>query len=148
MIAGKYPEIDPDRLLTDLIATTPGVEGKWFATAKMLKRLDLAMQFAWKSPCDPKTSIRAARDNVARGPAFAAEVALAAVHRSCRGRAYELTALDVRMACELANVAGDAVGQSERVVLRIQTMIRPTTREVQWVRAMLNLPLSSIASGP
>jgi hypothetical protein len=25
----KYLEIDPDRLLTDLIASTPGEEGKW-----------------------------------------------------------------------------------------------------------------------
>ncbi len=63
LIAGKYPEIDPDRVLADLIATTPGEEGKWFATAKTLKRFDLAMQLAWKSPCDPKTLIRAARDN-------------------------------------------------------------------------------------
>lgn len=32
-----------DRLLTDLIATTPGEESKWFAMAKTLKRFDLAM---------------------------------------------------------------------------------------------------------
>ena len=41
-IAKKYPEIEPDRLLRDLIDATPGEEGKWFATAKTLKRLDLA----------------------------------------------------------------------------------------------------------
>ncbi|MBK7903809.1 MAG: hypothetical protein IPJ97_13370 [Proteobacteria bacterium] len=61
LLSKKYPEIDADRLLSDLIATTPGEEGKWFATAKTLKRFDLAMQLAWKSPCDPKTLIRAAR---------------------------------------------------------------------------------------
>ena len=60
MVSKKYPEIDADRLLTDLIATTPGEEGKWFATAKTLKRFDLAMQLAWKSPCDPNSLIRAA----------------------------------------------------------------------------------------
>lgn len=42
-VSKKYPEIDPDRLLSDLIGTTPGEEGKWFATTKTLKRFDLAM---------------------------------------------------------------------------------------------------------
>lgn len=143
LLAGKYPEIDTDRLLTDLIATTPGEEGKWFATAKTLKRFDLAMQLAWKSPCDPKTLIRAARDNVGKNPLFSAEVALAALHWICQGRGYELTSLDVQMAYRLASEAGNAVGQSERVALRIHTMLKPTIREVRWVREMLNMPVSS-----
>ncbi len=140
LIAGKYPEIDADRLLSDLIATMPGEEGKWFATAKTLKRFDLAMQLAWKSPCDPKTLIRAARHNVGKAPAFASEVALAALHWICQGRGYELTSLDVQMAYRLASEGGQALGQSDRVALRIQTMLRPATREVRWVRELLNLP--------
>ncbi len=36
-VAGKYPEIDPGRVMSDLIATTPGEEGGWFATTKTLK---------------------------------------------------------------------------------------------------------------
>ena len=98
------------------------------------------MQLAWKSPCDPKTLIRAARDSAESAPAFAAEFALAALHWICQGRGYELTSLDVQMAYRLASEAGDAVGQSERVALRINTMLKPTTREVRWVREMLNLP--------
>ena len=149
LLAGKYPEIDTDRLLTDLIATTPGEEGKWFATAKTLKRFDLAMQLAWKSPCDPKTLIRAARDNVGKNPLlFSAEIALAALHWICKGRGYELTSLDVQMAYRLASEAGNAVGQSERVALRIQTMLRQETREVRGVRQMLSLPDSQEGSEP
>lgn len=146
LIAGKYPEIDPDRLLSDLIATTPGEEGKWFATAKTLKRFDLAMQLAWKSPCDPKTLIRAARDNLERAPVFAGEVALAALHWICEGRGYELTSLDVRMAWRLANEAGNVLGQSERVALRIRTMLRPSTREVRWVREVLGVTSPQVRS--
>lgn len=142
LIAGRYPEIDPDRLLSDLIATTPGEEGKWFATAKTLKRFDLAMQLAWKSPCDPKTLIRAARDNIAKSPSFAGEAALAALHWICQGRGHELTSLDVQMAYRLAQEAGTALGHSDRVALRVQTMLRATTREVRWVREMLSLPAS------
>jgi hypothetical protein len=143
LIAGKYPEVDPDRVLSDLIATTPGQEGKWFATSKTLKRFELAMQLAWKSPCDPKTLIRAARDSIKKSPAFSLEVALAALHWICQGRGYELTSLDVQMAYRLAQEAGDALGQADRVALRIQTMLRPTTRETRWVREMLSPPAST-----
>ena len=140
LVSKKYPELDADRLLMDLIATTPGEEGKWFATAKTLKRFDLAMQLAWKSPCDPKTLIRAARDNVGKNPAFAAEIALAALHWICQGRGYELTSLDVQDAHRLAGESGTAAGQSERVTIRIHTMLRSATREVRWVKEVLNLP--------
>jgi hypothetical protein len=54
-----------------------------------------------------------------------------------------LTSLDVQTAYRIAQEAGDALGQADRVALRIQTMLRPTTREVRWVREMLNLPSSS-----
>ena len=37
-IAKRYPGIDRSRILGDLIASTPGEEGKWFATAKTLKQ--------------------------------------------------------------------------------------------------------------
>jgi tetratricopeptide (TPR) repeat protein len=148
LVSKKYPEIEPDRLLSDLISTTPGEEGKWFATAKTLKRFDLAMQLAWKSPCDPKTLIRAARDNVGKDPSFASEVALAALHWICQGRGYELTSLDVQMTYRLASEAGNALGQSERVALRIQTMLRPSTREVRWVREMPGVPASPETGAP
>ncbi len=93
----------------------------------------------------PADGIRAARDNVAKNPAFAAEVALAALYWICQGRGYELTSLDVQMAYRFATEAGLALGQSERVALRIQTMLKPMTREVRWVRERLNLPASSEA---
>ena len=53
------------------------------------------------------------------------------------------TSLDVQMAHRLALEAGDALGQVDRVALRIQTMLRAPTREVRWVREILNLPESS-----
>jgi hypothetical protein len=42
-VAKRYPMKDPSEILADLIATTPGEEGKWFATAKDLKLYDLAL---------------------------------------------------------------------------------------------------------
>ena len=78
-IAKRYPGIEPGRIIGDLIASTPGEEGKWFATAKTLKQYDLALALARRATVDPKTLVRAARDHVKNQPAFALEVALMAL---------------------------------------------------------------------
>lgn len=110
-LAKRYPEIDPDHLLGDLIASTPGDEGKRFATAKSLKRLDLAMKLVWRSACDPKTLTRAARDSLGDEPAFATEVALAALHWISEGHRYDLTGQDVQGPSDMARKAH---GSSDR----------------------------------
>jgi hypothetical protein len=139
-IAAKYPDVDPDRLLADLIASTPEEEGKWFATAKTLKRFDLAMSLAWRSPCDPKTLARAARDFSEKQPVFAAEVALAALHWICLDYGYELTSHDVIAPYRLAIELGQRLDQSDKVTLRLQTMLARDSVRVRWVRQMLSSP--------
>lgn len=83
-IAKRYPGIEPCRILGDLIASTPGEEGRWFATAKTLKQYDLALALARRSPVNPKTLVRAARDHLESQPAFALDIALAALY-CCTG---------------------------------------------------------------
>ena len=61
-IVRKYPAQEPQRILRDLVARTPGQEGKWFAAAKEAGLLEMAIGLANQSPCDPKTLTRAARD--------------------------------------------------------------------------------------
>ena len=63
-IKKKYPDKAPRAILDDLIAQTPGEEGKWFATAKDLGLLDLALDLARRSPVDIGTLLRAARDHL------------------------------------------------------------------------------------
>ncbi|MBI5627891.1 MAG: hypothetical protein HY953_03145, partial [Candidatus Rokubacteria bacterium] len=79
-LARKYPGKRPDDLLRDLVATTPGDEGKWFATAKEVGLFDEAIRLANQTPSDPKTLTRAARDFAAGRPEFADEAGLAALH--------------------------------------------------------------------
>src|SRR5262249_55730319 len=71
-ILRKYPHKDPDRMLRDLVARTPGDRGKWFAAAKEAGFLELAMELAKEWPCDPKTLTRAARDFIETNPGFCA----------------------------------------------------------------------------
>lgn len=78
-VATRYPMRDKTDILTDLVKTTPGEEGKWFATAKALKLYELALQLASQSPCEPKTLTRAAKYFLDSEPGFALGSALAAL---------------------------------------------------------------------
>lgn len=136
-IPRKYPLVEPDRLLHDLIASTPGDEGKRFATAKSIKRLDLAIELAWASPCDPRTLTRAAKDHLDSQPAFAVQAAVAALHWIADGYGYELTALDARAAYGLAVKAAKLLGRTDEVQQRVQRIIDSERPGVTWLRQAL-----------
>ncbi|MBI4409076.1 MAG: hypothetical protein HY561_05180 [Gemmatimonadetes bacterium] len=123
VIARKYPHKDNAAILRDLIESTPGDEGKWFATAKDLGLLDLAVQLAHRSPCDPKTLNRAARDRATTDPAFAHEVALASLRWLSEGWGYEITGLDVLTAYEAATRAARAIGCEDATRARILALV-------------------------
>ena len=65
-VAKKYPHKAAGEVLADLVKTTPGDEGKWFAAAKDAGLYDEALVLASRTPCDPKTLARAARDYAER----------------------------------------------------------------------------------
>jgi hypothetical protein len=94
-IAKKYPTKAPARILDDLVASTPGQEGKWFAAAKDAGLYDEAVALAQRTPCDPRTLTRAARDYAATNPHFAVEAGVAALRWIASGYGYEITGLDV-----------------------------------------------------
>ena len=51
-----------ETIFRDVVASQPGQEGKWFAAAKDSGFFELAIELANRSPSDPRTLIRAARD--------------------------------------------------------------------------------------
>jgi len=114
-IKKKYPDKAPQAILDDLIAQTPGEEGKWFATAKDLGLLDLALDLARRSPVDIGTLLRAARDHLDREPAFALETATTALGWMAAGHGYELKAGDVWQAMGYALRAAEALDRVESV---------------------------------
>lgn len=94
-IAKKYPSVPSEQILRDLVASTPGSEGKWFAAAKDVGLFDVAIELATRSPTDPRTLTRAARDFAEKQPHFALAAGLAALHWISRGHGYEITGGDV-----------------------------------------------------
>ena len=78
-IVKKYPGKPREAILRDLVASQPGNEGKWFAAAKDSGLFDLAIELANRSPSDPRTLIRAARDFAAERPEFALAAGMTAL---------------------------------------------------------------------
>jgi hypothetical protein len=138
-ISKRHPGIDPYRILGDRIASTPGEEGKWFATAKALKQYDLALALARRATVDPKTLVRAARDHVKSRPAFALEVVLIALHWMARGASYELTGADVCAERDHALVASEALGVGALVNARIAGNVAGDGAWARWARQCLGL---------
>jgi hypothetical protein len=94
-VCRKYPGRDSQAILSDLIGTTPGDEGKWFAAAKDAGLLEMAIDLARRSPTDHRTLLRAAKDLAASDPGFAAECGFIALHWISAGKAYDPTGTDV-----------------------------------------------------
>jgi hypothetical protein len=126
---------DKSQILLDLIATTPGEEGKWFATAKELELYDLVLElFNW-SPCDPKTLTRAARDYLDLEPVFALGTAIAALRWLSEGWSYEVTSIDVMEAYDRAMGAAARLNKVDNVSERIRQLVEASDNAaVQFVR--------------
>lgn len=123
-IAKKYPDKAPEAILRDLVASTPGDEGKWFAAAKSAGLFDVAIELATHSPADPRTLTRAARDFCDKQPDFALQSGLAALQWLARGHGYEMAAGDVLEAYLATIKAAQSAGVStERVKAQIRDRI-------------------------
>jgi hypothetical protein len=121
-VASKYPDRAPSDILRDLVASTPGEEGKWFAAAKSAGLFEEAIELANRTPCDPKTLTRAARDLTETEPRFALEAGLAALRWIAEGYGYEITGLDVREAHDRTMRAAEIIGCRENVLSRIRKL--------------------------
>jgi hypothetical protein len=122
-VAKAYPHKNPTDILADLVKTTPGDEGKWFAAAKEAGLYDEALDLARRTPCDPKTLTRAARDLAAERPAFAVQAGLIALHWLVQGYGYEITGADVRAAYDSTVSAAEKNGTAAEVRSRIKQLV-------------------------
>jgi hypothetical protein len=106
--------------LRDLIRSSPGKEGRWFAAAKEAGLLELAIALANRSPTDPRTLTRAARDFKDKNPAFAIEAGLAALRWLGEGYGYEVTGADVWAAYSQTIETAKRLGRRDEIRARIR----------------------------
>lgn len=109
-IAKKYPVKPRETILRDLVASQPGQEGKWFAAAKDSGLFELAIEVANRSPSDPRTLIRAAKDYAVERPEFALAAGMAALRGIANGWGYDITGVDVLGAYVGRNGSGRCCG--------------------------------------
>jgi hypothetical protein len=141
-IAKKYPSVPPEQILRDLVASTPGSEGKWFAAAKDVGLFAVAMELARRSPTDPRTLTRAARDYAENQPAFALSAGLAALHWISHGHGYEITGGDVLDAYAAVMDAAAKAGIATEV-LNAQIRELCAAPAGQWLQTILAHRLSN-----
>ena len=122
-IIKKYPNKKPVEILKDLVSSTPGNEGKWFAAAKSAGLYDEAIELANRTPCDPKTLTRAVRDMAETEPRFAVEAGVAALRWLVEGYGYEITGLDVRAAYDYTMKAAENAGCKSETFERICELV-------------------------
>lgn len=122
-VAKQYPHKEARQILTDLVRTTPGDEGKWFAAAKDAGLLDEALALATRTPCDPRTLTRAARDLAESQPAFAIGAGLLALHWLVQGYGYEVTGADVWAAYANTMKAAEKNGTTAAVRERVRKLV-------------------------
>lgn len=124
-IAKKYPHKKPNEILRDLVDSTPGTEGKWFATAKELGFLEEAVNLAKASPCDPRTLTRASRDYLDEDPGFSMCIGLIALHWLIEGYGYEITGSDVLTAYDYTMQAAEKLGETETAKAALSKELTP-----------------------
>ena len=140
-VARRYPDKEARTILTDLVETTPGEEGKWFAAAKSVGLFEEALGLARRSPCDPRTLTRAARDYAETQPGFAIGAGLLALHWLVEGYGYEITSADVWAAYDATMKAAMEQGNALEIEARIRDLVAAESFGERFVSKILDRKL-------
>ena len=137
-IAKKYPHILPEQILRDLVVSTPGAEGKWFAAAKDAGLFNVAIELIRNSPTDPRTLARAARDFAGDQPDFAFAAGLASLRWISLGHGYDITGLDVLDAYSAVMLASTKAGlDAQKVKAQIIEILSSAPTGQQFLKTVL-----------
>jgi hypothetical protein len=143
-VVKKYPHMPRETILRDLVASQPGQEGKWFAAAKDSGLFDLAIELANRSPSDPRTLTRAARDYAVERPEFALAAGITALRGIANGWGYDITGVDVLDAYAAVMAAAGAAGVAEAVVKAdVRELIATNRGGGEFVGRMLSSQLAT-----
>jgi tetratricopeptide (TPR) repeat protein len=140
-LARKYPSKDKAAILADLVASIPGEEGRWFATARAIGLLDPALELARRAPCEPKTLNRAARDHREKDPHFALEAALLSLKWLSQGYGYEVSTLDAHEALGYVLSTSAALELTEQTRARLRAIVAPHSKCDPTVRELVTRAL-------
>jgi len=136
-VAKQYPNKAQAEVLADLVAHTPGDEGKWFAAAKSAGLFDEAIALANRTPCSPQTLTRAARDFEEKRPTFALEAGMTALRWLVEGHGYEITGADVFAAYSNTLKAAESAGVTDETQARIRKLVAQERGDERFVTRII-----------
>lgn len=113
-----------------------------FAAAKDAGLYAEALALACRTPCDPKTLTRAARDYAVRQPAFAREAGLHALHWLVQGYGYEITSADVWAAYTSTLAAAERHGAVAAARARVREFVAAEATADRFVSRVLGAELA------
>lgn len=120
-----------------LLSSQPGQEGRWFAAAKDAVFFELAIELANRSPSDPRTLIRAAKDFAVEWSEFALAAGMTALRGIASGWGYDIIGADVLDAYAAVMAAAGAARVDENMVkANVRALIAANPSKGQYLQRM------------
>jgi hypothetical protein len=118
----RYPDISPERILNDLIDADPGNERRYFAAARKIGMVSLALEIAEKHNVEPKTLTTACKDYLEKDVELSLRFGCMALQRYADGYGYEPELPDVLRCYEFVCMAAERAGKRDEINRKLQQM--------------------------
>ncbi|MBN1602164.1 MAG: hypothetical protein JW915_11175 [Chitinispirillaceae bacterium] len=122
-IRKKYPKISPQRILSDLLDADSGNERRYFAAARQIGMIELAIEIAEKYDVEPKTLTTACKDYLKKDSNLSLKFGLLALQKYADGYGYEPEYTDVHKCYDLVLKSADNAGKTDEVNEKVQALV-------------------------
>jgi hypothetical protein len=123
-IRKKYPAISPQRILSDLIDAEPGNERRYFAAARKIGMIELALEIAEKFNVEPKTLTTACKDYLEKDANLALRFGMMALQSYSSGYGYEPEYSDIQKCYDLVSMAAERVDKKKEISDCVDKMVQ------------------------
>lgn len=137
-IRKKYPKISPQRILNDLLEADPGNERRYFAAARKIGMIELAIEIAEKYDVEPKTLTTACKDYLENDPDLSLKFGIMALQRYADGYGYEPEYTDIKKCYDLVQNAADRANKTDEVNEKVQAMVERDKSMRRLVSSVVN----------
>jgi len=138
-IRKKYPKISPQRILNDLLNADTGNERRYFAAARKIGMIELALDIAEKYDVEPKTITTACKDYLEKDPDLSLKFGLMALQQYAGGYGYEPEYADVKKCYTLVCSAAEKAGKMDAILRKVQELANNDKSMRKLVSSVLNI---------
>lgn len=141
-IRKRYPTISPQRILSDLINADAGNERRYFAAARKIGMIELAIELAEKFDVEPKTLTTACKDYLEKDPDLSLKFGMLALQKYTDGFGYEPEFGDIQKCHDLVCMAAERVGRKDEITKKIEELVRNDKSSRKLVTSVVNVRYS------